>query len=301
MDYKKILRNSKTRYAILRALSWIPDGLMVRFQYLIKFGRFPNIRHPRRYTEKIQNYKLRYHNPLMHQCVDKYDVREYVKSKGLENILNECYGVYDSVDDIKFNNLPKEFVLKATWGGGGNNVILIDDKNSENYSELKSTISKWCEEDIDSFGREWAYKGLKKRFIVEKYLHDENAGRSIDDYKFLCFNGKFRYLWVDKDRNTNHKRGFWDRELNFLPNVVSDHETFEVPPVLPKNIHEMIAISETLSKDFPHARIDLYNIKGDIIFGEITFYSLSGYVNFTPDSFDYELGSYFQIENYPSK
>ena len=122
---------------------------------------------------------------------------------------------------------------------------------------------------------------------------EQNEDGSIEDYKFLCFNGRFQYLWIDKNRYSNHKRGFWNRDLQFLQGVESDHPTFDVPPILPFNINGMISIAEKLSEDFPFARIDLYNIQGEIIFGEITFYPWSGYVKYVPDSFDFELGNCF--------
>ena len=133
---------------------------------------------------------------------------------------------------------------------------------------------------------------------MEKYLEDKsNADGSIDDYKFLCFDGKFRFLWVDQDRFSGHKRGFWDENLNFLEGVYSDWPTFGKGGIpLPENIQEMIELSEKLAKGFPFARIDWYNIKGTITFGEITFYPWSGYVQFWPDSFDFELGKYLILK-----
>ena len=118
------------------------------------------------------------------------------------------------------------------------------------------------------------------------------GGGSLDDYKFLCFAGKVACFWIDKDRATNHKRGFWGRDLNYLE-VEHFHPMLDRDTKLPNNIEEMIRVAEIIASDFPHARIDLYIIEGSIIFGKITFYSSSGYCIFTPQSFDYTLGSYF--------
>ena len=115
----------------------------------------------------------------------------------------------------------------------------------------------------------------------------------MSDYKLMFFNGKFRSLWIDKDRYTDHHRGFWDENLNFLPDVYSDHETFKTPPALPESMTEMIRVGEKLSEDFPYARIDLYDVDGKVVFGEITFYPWSGYVKFYPTEFDIQLGTYF--------
>ncbi len=296
MDYKKIVGNQDKRLKILSLLSWVPDAIMLRIQYRIKFGFWPDFKHPKRYTEKLQLYKMKYRNPVMGQCVDKYEVRAYVERKGLGNILNHCYGVYDNANDIDIDSLPNSFVAKTTDGGGGLNVIIVRDKNSLDKEQFRKDLNHWKGNlfKMDP-GREWAYTQMKSsRIIVEELLEDDTTGDgSIDDYKLMCFNGKFRCLWVDKGRYSDHHRGFWDENLNFLKGVYSDHDTFENPPALPENMNEMVAIAEKLSEDFPYARVDLYNIKGKIYFGEITFYPWSGYVKFTPDEFDYTLGSYF--------
>ena len=295
MNYKGIIRSQRLRFKVLYYLRFIPDSIMLRLQYRIKMGFWPNFKHPKRFTEKLQLYKMRYRNPIMPMCVDKYEVRKYVENKGLGNILNDCYGVYDSVKDIDLGKLPNQFVAKTTDGGGGLNVVLVKDKGALDVNAFESNLSLWNRRKSISPGREWAYNGIgKSRIVIERLLVDElNEDGSIEDYKFLCFNGRFQYLWIDKNRYSNHKRGFWNRDLQFLQGVESDHPTFDVPPILPFNINEMISIVEKLSEDFPFARIDLYNIQGEIIFGEITFYPWSGYVKYVPDSFDFELGNCF--------
>lgn len=296
MDYKRIVGDQDKRLKILSMLGWIPDAIMLRIQYRIKFGFWPDFNHPKRYTEKLQLYKMKYRNPVMGQCVDKYEVRAYVEGKGLGNILNRCYGIYDNANDIDIDSLPKSFVAKTTDGGGGLNVIIVRDKNNIDREQFRKDLNHWKGNLFKmNPGREWAYTQMKSsRIIVEELLEDDTTGDgSIDDYKLMCFNGKFRCLWVDKGRYSDHHRGFWDDNLKFLKGVYSDHDTFDNPPALPENMKEMVSIAEKLSEDFPYARVDLYNIKGRIFFGEITFYPWSGYVKFTPDEFDYTLGSYF--------
>lgn len=297
MDYKKIVCSQQMRFRILNLLSWVPDSLMLRIQYRIKMGFWPNFKHPKRFTEKLQLYKMKYRNPVMSQCVDKYEVRKYVESKGLGNILTCLYGIYDKPEEIDFELLPDKFIIKTTDGGGGLNVILVKDKYKSDYDGIMQKLMLWHGKEKNGFsaGREWAYSGIiSSRIIVEELLFDDrNVDGSIEDYKMMCFNGKFKSLWIDKNRYSDHHRGFWDENLNFLPNVSSDHDTFVTPPELPANINEMVKIAEKLSEDFPYARIDLYNIKGKIYFGEITFYPWSGYVKFHPDEFDFQLGNYF--------
>ena len=294
MDYKRLFKSRETRFKILKALNWVPDCIMVRLQYLIYMNRWPNLRHPERFTEKLQLYKTKYRDDVMTECVDKYDVRHYVEHKGLGHILNELYGAYDTPEEIDFGKLPQSFIIKTSNGGGGNNVILVRDKAKLDIEKAKSDLKDWQILDAFSPSREWAYVGIKKsKIVIEKLLDDDrNADGSIDDYKFLCYQGKFHYLWVDKNRYSNHVRAFWDKDLKFLPGVHS-WETKPAPaePELPANIGDMVKIAEKLSEDFPFARIDLYNIKGEIIFGEITFYPWGGYVTYIPDSFDYDLGA----------
>lgn len=293
MDYKKIFKSRDTRFKILKALDWVPDSIMIRLQYLIYLNRWPNLSTPQRFSEKLQLYKTKYRNDVMTECVDKYYVRNFVERKGLGHILNELYGAYDSPEGIDFDSLPKSFIIKTSNGGGGNNVILVRDKEGFDFEKAKNDLKEWQILDAFSPSREWAYVGIKKsKIVIEKLLEDDrNADGSIDDYKFMCYRGKFHYLWVDKNRYSNHVRAFWNKDLEFLPGVHSwETKPAEKEPYLPDNIGEMVNIAEKLSEDFPFARIDLYNIKGSIVFGEITFYPWGGYVSFIPDSFDYDLG-----------
>ena len=143
MNYKKIIKSRSARWAILKCLSFIPDKPMLKLQYRIKMGRPLDLKNPQRYTEKLQWYKLYYKNPVMCQCVDKYDVRAYVESKGLGHILNECYGVFDRVEDIDFDALPEQFVLKDTLGAGGNSVIVVTSKAGMDLASVKARLNKW--------------------------------------------------------------------------------------------------------------------------------------------------------------
>ncbi len=293
MDYKKIIKNPSTRYAILRAFKWIPDKIMLRIQYLIKQGYLPNIKNPKRFTEWIQWYKMNYHNPLMQKCVDKYEVRQYIKSKGLSSILIPLIGIYDSVEEIDITSLPEKFVIKTTDGGGGLNVIICKNKNTFDFQKAFTKLRKWLREKSTMSGREWAYSGIiKPRIIIEDLLEDPEHPNGIVDFKTLCYHGNPEYIVFDIDRYTDHKRNFYTTKWDYLP-VASDHKNAGDNYSKPKNLDQMIDICKQLSKDFPFVRVDLYNIKGQIYFGELTFYPWSGYVKFHPDTFDFELGKYF--------
>lgn len=181
MNYKKIIRSQKLRFKILHMLDWVPDYVMLKLQYRIKMGFWPNFKHPSRFTEKLQLYKMCYRNPVMFQCVDKYEVRQYVESKGLGHILNELYGVYDRPEDIDFSTLPDKFVVKITDGGGGLNVIVVKNKQDADLDDIRAKLTLWGAGQVrkkkKSGGREWAYTGItKRRIIIEKYLEDQMGG-----------------------------------------------------------------------------------------------------------------------------
>lgn len=280
---------------IISMLGWLPDKSMLKLQYKVKLKRKLNLKRPERFTEKIQWYKMNYRNSVMHTCVDKYEVRDFVKSKGLESTLVELYGVYDSVDDIDFGTLPESFILKSTDGGGGVNVVLCNDKTNLDIERAKDTLRVGYKLAKKHPGREWAYNGLKHRIIAEKLLVNEAKPEAgIDDYKILCFNGEPKCIVVDTDRYIGHKRNFYDIEWNDLK-VTSDAPACDREIPKPDNLEAMLCIAKKLSEDFPFVRVDLYNVSGKIYFGELTFYPWSGYVQFSPDEFDVQLGKYFAI------
>lgn len=300
MDYKKVVKNRNLRLRILRILSFIPDKPMIKLQYFLKTGRILNLKNPKRFTEKLQWYKLYYKNPLMVQCVDKYDVREYVKSKGLENILIPCYGVYDSPEEIDWASLPNQFVMKDTLGGGGTSVIIVKDKSKENIEELKRRATEWVKIDARKrdAGREWPYyRGKKHRIIVEQYIDSDDKNGGLIDYKFFCFNGTPSWMYVIADRKIGSGAGFgiFDSDFNKSNVIRVDERPLERIVEKPAAFELMKRIASKLSRDFPETRVDLYEVKGKIKFGEITFYDGSGYMTFNPDYFDEELGKLFKL------
>lgn len=294
-DYRKVTGSRNLRRHILAALSWLPDKLMLRIQYYLQTGEMLHLKNPVKFNEHLQAYKIFYRNPEMHRCVDKVEAREFVKQKGLDNILVPFVGVYDSAEDVDFTKLPEKFVIKTSDGGGSNEVAVVRDKQKEDLGALREKIQGWMKfpKPKKHIGREWAYEnGYPRRLIVENYLEDQAQGQDIDDFKFFCFNGKYKVLEWHKDRNTNHSAAHYDENLKYLPefytykNMHSDHP-------LPDNIKEMVRVAETLSEGFPFVRVDLYNVNGKIYFGEMTFYPASGYFVYRPEEINTWLGSFF--------
>lgn len=297
-DYKKIIKSRKARLKILKLFNWIPDKQMIKLQYRIKTGRKLDLKNPRRYTEKIQWYKLYYRDPLMAKCADKYLVRDYVENKGLGHILNDIYGVYDDVSEIDFNELPNQFVFKKTNGGGGNDIIICKDKSKFDLEAAKKIMKEWTKKESNGGGREWVYYKEKPRIIIEKYIKTDDG--NLVDYKFYCFNGEPFCVLVIKDRYkvSGIKKGFFTTDFSFIDIglkeydfVGNDGNRINMSP--PQNYKEMLIIAKKLSEDFPHVRVDLYNIKGKVLFGELTFYDASGYIDY--GEFDFILGEQFKL------
>lgn len=280
---------------MLKCFNFVPDKLMIKVQYKIKTGRKLNLKSPQRYTEKLQWYKLNYRKPLLTKCADKFEVRDYVKEKGLSSVLNPLYGIYERVEDIKFENLPNKFALKHTNGSGLN--MFVQNKDKINKEEFYMKLNKWMEKKKINSGREWCYYNIPSRLIIEELIErDEN--NDIPDYKFFCFDGKVKYLYTMIEYVDDPSKGqcsFFTPEFKKLPYRRSEYQPIIKDIDKPENFDEMVRIAEILSEDFPHVRVDLYNIKGKIIFGELTFYSASGYTVFSPDEFDFLMGTEFKL------
>ena len=297
MDYKKIITTRTARAKILRFFRFVPDGIMLKLQYRIKTGRKLNLSNPRRFTEKLQWYKMYYRNPIMHTCCDKYLVRDYVKSKGLEDILVKLYNRYNSIADVEWDKLPEQFVIKTTNGGGGLHVVVCNDKSQLNIEDLQSKL--YCKKKVSrTGGREWAYYGLGPGVVVEELLINEDRPEAgINDYKIFCYDGKPKYIIVDVDRYIGHKRNFYDVEWNDLK-ITSDCPAADREINKPDNLEELLRVAKILSDGFPFVRVDLYSVHGKVYFGELTFYPWSGYVQYTPDFADYLFGMDFKLKRY---
>lgn len=291
--YKKIIRSRKLRFKILHMLRFIPDKPTLQWQYRVKLGRKLNLKDPKRYTEKLQWYKLYYRDSVMQQCADKYTVRAYVESKGLGHILNKLYAVFHSPEEIALDSLPDKFVLKLSNGSGTN--LICTDKSALDIEKVRQQFRDFYAQSGTSAGREWVYTTDKKPVIIaEELLEDDTqADESLCDYKILCFGGKPHCIICHYDRYTDHRSNIYDTQWNDLQ--VAQNYPRKENVVKPKNLNEMLEVAQILSADFPAVRVDLYSIHNRIFFGELTFFPWSGYVQFDPDSFDFELGDMFVL------
>lgn len=298
MNYRNIIKSRNLRVYILTFLGWIPDSIMLRLQYWLQTGRKLNLKNPKRFTEKLQVYKMRYRNPNMLRCTDKYEVRKYIEEKGFGEYLIPLIGVYNNVDEINYAALPEKFVAKTTDGGGGNQVLICKNKSLLSELQLREQLHGWmnARKAKKHVGREWAYENdYPRRILIEELLG--NGDDDLCDYKFFCFGGRATYVYGVSDRKcgVSAQIGIYDSEFNKLDVSRNDERPQETPLHKPLNYEVMVSIAEGLSAEFPHVRVDLFNVCGRIYFGELTFYDGSGYMTFTPDSFDAEMGDCFDM------
>lgn len=294
MNYKKLVPSRDLRLKILGLTDFVPDKVMIGIQYKIATGRRLNLQNPKRFTEKLQWYKLYHRDSLMTQCVDKYEVRDYIISKGLEDILIPLYGVYNSPYEIDFRILPNRFILKTTNGSHTN--LFCRDKTKLDIKSARTILDNWLTKKTVKAGREWPYYNVKPRIICEKYL-DKDKNNDLIDYKFICFSGKVACVFVNAERDSDvgMRFGIYNREFKHLPYRRKGLRDIESSFSKPDNYERMLEIAEKLSADFPHVRVDLYNLDGKIYFGEMTFFHGSGYIDFEPDEFDFILGEQFLL------
>ena len=277
--------------------NWLPDKIYIKLCYRCHLGKRLNLKEPRTYNEKLQWLKLYNRRPEYTDLVDKYRVREYVKEKIGEEYLIPLLGVWDCADAIEFDLLPDQFVLKCTHDSGG--VVICKKKAKLDIQETKKKLDKFMRRDFYRLHREWPYKNVPHRIIAEKYMVDE-SGTQLKDYKFFCFDGEPKALFVATDRNIDTRFDFYDMDFVHM-DVTNGHENADKEIGKPAGFEEMKSLARILSKGMPHVRVDFYDIKGKIYFGELTFFHWSGFVPFVPESYDRMFGDWLHLpEKYES-
>ena len=244
------------------------------------------------FNEKLQWLKLYDRKDIYTTLVDKNAVKDYVAKKIGDEYIIPTLGVWDSFDEIDFDTLPEQFVLKCTHDSGG--LVICSDKAKFDKFEAKQKIESCLKRNYYYFGREWPYKNVKPRIIAEKYMVDE-SGTELKDYKFFCFDGKVKALFISSGRGTEkHCDDYFDADFNHLP-MRKGHPNSEKPIQKPDSFEKMKKLAETLSAQMPHARVDFYDVCGKIYFGEITLFSGSGFFRFYPEEWDYTFGSWINL------
>lgn len=258
-------------------------------------GHKLNLDNPQTFTEKVQWLKLYDRNPVYTSLVDKFAVKKIVGDIIGNEYIIPTLKVWDNVDDIDWDALPNQFVLKTTHGGGSGGVIICKDKSNFDKETAINKLKRSLKSCIYNSFREWPYKNVPRKIIAEKFLEDLKS-REIKDYKFFCFNGEPKFLKVDFDRFKEHHANYYDLDWNFLPYGEKGLEPdFTHIEVCPPNFNTMIEITKKLSMNFSFIRVDLYNIEGEIYFGELTFYPASGLLPWTKKIDDLEIGKLLDI------
>lgn len=295
-EYAKYFQHPRLVFAKLLqyASPLIPDDeTYLKLLYRLKIGERLDLNNPQSYTAKLQWEKLYYRNPKLCRYIDKYEVKKEVERLiGPEHVI-PTYGVWERAEDIEWEKLPNKFVLKGTHDC--RSYILCPEKARLDREMAISKLNASLHKSNYTSMREWGYKGVKPRILAEAYLEDPANPGELTDYKFFCFNGVVKAVYVATGRKRGESRAdYLDRDFTPLP-MFSEHPHSEEPLPKPQNYQEMIQIAEKLSEGFPHVRIDLYNIGGRIFFGEYTFYHGGGMNEFSPREWDYTFGSWFKL------
>ena len=296
---KKALMNPKTIFwniAQIGGFRWMTDESYLKLAYKIMVGGGVklNLENPATYNEKLQWLKLYDRKPIYVTMVDKYEAKKYVAQIIGEEYIIPTYGVWDSFDQIDFDKLPEQFVLKCTHDSGG--IAICRDKTKFEVESARRLMNKNLRHNFYWTGREWPYKNVKPRIIAEKYMEDSND-RDLRDYKFFTFDGAAKLMFVASDRqakNVETHFDFFDMEYNHLP-VKNGHNNSRVCPSKPKNFNQMRMLAERLGKGIPQARIDFYEINEKVYFGEITLFHYSGMVPFEPAEWDKKFGDWIKL------
>lgn len=286
---KKILIMLSNKYPF----KIVDDKKYIEMKYYLTMNKELNLENPETFNEKLQWLKLYDRNPEYTNMVDKYEAKKYVANIIGEEYIIPTLGVWEKFEDIDFEKLPNQFVLKPIHTSG--NVFICKDKNKIDYKKLKKEVNQWLKRKYYYLHREWPYKNVKPKIIAEKYMGTTKQ-KELIDYKFFCFNGTPRYMYISEGliNHSTAKMSFVDMNYN-LSFSRNDYKTFERLPPKPINFEKMQELAKSLSNGIPFIRVDFYEIEGKIYFGELTFYPGAGYIPFEPEEYDKILGDMLEL------
>ena len=283
MEYKRLVK---------RALRVLPDGTYLRLRYLIAFRKPLHLKNPRTFNEKLQWLKLYDRNPEYTRMVDKLEAKKYVAERIGEEYIVPTLGVWDRFEEIDFDALPDQFVLKCTHDSGG--LVICKDKKSLDLDAAREKITACLKENYYWDYREWPYKNVKPRIIAEPYLRDDETGE-LRDYKFYTFGGEVKALLIISGRDTPDAGGdYFDAEFHHL-DMQWGYKNAKALPSPPKSMEEMIRLAQLLSKSTPELRVDFYEINGKPFFGEMTFFDGGGLEKIVPEKWDSIFGDWVTL------
>lgn len=295
INFKKIFGRN-IRGKIMYLLSFLPDKLYLQLFYFATTGKFIDFKKPKGFCEKLQWLKFNEKNPQYAKLVDKLAVRQHITEVLGEEYLFPLLGSWKKFEDINFESLPEQFVLKCNHDSGSTKVISSKSNLTQtDLDEMKKFFNKRLKRDFFYAGREYPYKGIVPQIIAEQFMVDESAPqKSIEDYKFFCFDGKPEIMFVATDRNIDVKFDFFDMDFNHL-DIENIHPQSGKVIQKPELFEEMKEIASKLSKGIKHVRIDLYELNGKIYFGEYTFFHGGGFVHMHPEEWEEKLGDLIKL------
>lgn len=270
--------------------SWMADKPYLKLVYFAHFGKKLDLENPRTFNEKLQWLKLYDRKPEYTRMVDKYETKQYVAEKIGEEYIIPTLGVWECFDDIDFDGLPDQFVLKCTHDSGG--LVIVRNKAELDKEAAKSIIEKSLKKNYYYSGREWPYKNVKPRILAEVFM-----GNAMRDYKFYCFHGEPRMLYISEGLE-DHKTArisFLTLDWQFSEFKRTDYRAFDQLPQKPENFEEMLELARTLSSGMHFLRVDLYSIENHIYFSEVTFTPCSGLMPFEPEEWDTYMGEWLSL------
>jgi len=283
-------------YLILRT-RWaerMSDERFLRMIYYIKFHKPLNLRNPQTFNEKLQWLKLNDRKPEYTLMVDKYKVKGYVANIIGDKYIIPTLGVWNRPEDIDWDKLPNQFVLKTNHDGGNYGVVVCKDKIAFDKKKAIKRLHASLGRNVYKFGREWPYKNVERIVFAEQYLEDDSSNE-LPDYKFFCFDGEIKALFIATERQSGDvKFDYFDADFNHL-DIVQHHPMSDRTIPKPDNFEEMKEIASKLSKGIPHVRVDLYDVNGKVYFGEMTFFHHGGMFPFHPSHWDKDFGDWIKL------
>ena len=270
------------------------DEAFLKIKFRSVFGRKLDLEHPKSFNEKLQWLKLYDRKPVYTTMVDKYEVKKYVSDIIGEEYIIPTLGIWDHFEEIDFDALPNQFVLKCTHDSGG--LVICRDKSTLDIAAARKKINKCLRKNFYWEGREWPYKNVKPRIIAEKYMEDCSTG-GLRDYKIHSFHGVPKVILVCKDRykDIGLSEDFFDTEWKHIDVKRPDHRNSVQTISRPEELNEMLVLTERLSQDCPFQRCDFYSVGGRVYFGELTFFPAGGLEKFEPDDFDFLMGEWIKL------
>ena len=272
----------------------LSDINYIKILYKERIGKNLSLSNPQTFNEKLQWLKLNDRKDIYTTMVDKYEAKKYVATIIGEEYIIPTIGIYDKFDDIDFDELPDQFVMKCTHDSGG--LVIVKDKKDLDISLAKKKINKSLKRNYYYAGREWPYKNIKPRILIEEYMEDKNSS-SMKDYKFFCFNGvpKIMYLSEGLENHNTASMSFYDMNFKLTDCKRKDYKLLDYSPKRPETFELMKKFASILSTGIAHLRVDFYEINGHLYFGELTFTTCAGFVPFENEEWDKKLGDLIDL------